>query len=587
VKTIFSSSLLVLCALCASAVSSSARAQENIPAKVEIPFDRYYKYAQIEDYLQKIAAAYPEIVELRNIGKSLEGRNLWVAIVNSPKTGPHTSKPAMWIDGNVHGNEIQAGEAVLYSLWYLTKAYGVNKDLTKLLDNYSFYFLPSQNPDGREHWFLDAQTPNSSRGNRRPVDDDKDGLFDEDGPDDLDGDGSITQMWKQDPNGRWIRDRNDPRVFIRVAPNEKGEWTYLGQEGIDNDGDGLINEDGPGGDDMNRNWPTDWQPDYVQGGAGEFPFSNPEPRSIGQFIMDRPNIAAVQSYHNAGGMILRGPGANYRENIYPGSDRAVYDEIAAKGEEMLPYYKSMVIYRDLYTVHGGFVNWTAEGLGIFSFTNEMWNNAKYFQRESNEPDDKRMWLFRDRLQFGQVFKDFTEYDHPQYGKILIGGLNKWSARITPTFMLEEECHRNFAFTMYHADQMPILSFGRTDVTKSGPLWVLTSEIRNEKLMPTRSGLARQKGIGTNDLLFCEPGNAKIAAAGILTSWLDTRMEPIKHEPERIQMEGGIPGRGGVIFRYYLSGNEGDSVTLRYQAEKAKTIETKVVLKETGKKEAGK
>lgn len=567
-----------LLSLVASAVPTFA--QEHIPGKVEIPFDRYYTYTQFEKHLQTIAAAYPELVELRNIGKSGEGRNLWVAIVNSPKTGPHTSKPAMWIDGNVHGNEVQAGEAVLYSLWYLTKAYGVNPDLTKLLDNYSFYFLPSQNPDGREHWFTDPQTPSSSRGNRRPVDDDKDGVADEDQPDDLDKDGSITQMWKQDPNGRWIRDRNDPRIFTRVAADEKGEWTLLGSEGIDNDSDGRINEDGPGADDMNRNWPSDWQPDYVQGGAGLFPFSNPEPRAIGQFIMDRPNIAAVQSYHNAGGMILRGPGANYRENMYSGGDRAVYDEIATKGEDILPYYKSMVIYRDLYTVHGGFVNWTAEGLGIFSFTNELWNNAKYFQRDVSDPDDKRMWLFRDRLQFGQVFKNFTEYEHPQYGKVLIGGLNKWSARVTPTFMLEEECHRNFAFTMFHADQMPILSFGKTEVTKAGPLWVLTVEVKNEKLMPTRSGLARQKQIGTNDLMLCDSG--KIAAAGTLSSWTDTRIDPVRHELNRIQLEGGIPGRSGVIFRYYLSGNEGDTVTLRYQAEKAKGIEAKVVLRETAK-----
>lgn len=569
-----------IAALMAASFACAARAQEHIPAKVEIPFDRYYTYAEFEGHLQKIAAAYPDLVTLQNIGKSLEGRNLWVAIVNSPKTGPDKSKPAMWIDGNVHGNEVQAGEAVLYSLWYLTKAYGVNPDLTKLVDNYSFYMLVSQNPDGREHWFTDVQNSSSSRGNRRPIDDDKDGVPDEDGPDDLDGDGSITQMWKPDPNGRYIRDRNDPRIFIRVGDDEKGEWTNLGSEGIDNDGDGRINEDGPGADDMNRNWPSDWQPDYVQNGAGLYPFSNPEPRAVGRFIMDHPNIAAVQSYHNAGGMILRGPGASYRENAYPAGDRAVYDAIATKGEDILPYYKSMVIYRDLYTVHGGFVNWTAEGLGIFSFTNEMWHNNMFFQRDIAQPDDKRMWLFRDRLQFGQAFKNYTEVDHPQYGKILVGGLNKWSSRNTPTFMLAEECHRNFAFTMLHADQMPIVSFGKTEVTKAGGLWVLTVEVKNEKLMPTRSGWARSRGIGTNDLLICEPGNARINAVGTLSSWIDTRIDHIPHEPGRIQLEGGIPGRGGVIFRYYLTGNSGDTVTLKYQAEKARDIETRIELKET-------
>jgi hypothetical protein len=570
-------------ALVVACAGAAARAQENIPAKVEIPFNRYYKYVELEEWFKKIAAAYPEIVELREIGKSGEGRSLWVAIVNNPKTGPHTSKPAMWIDGNVHGNEIQASEAVLYSLWYLTKAYGHNPDLTKLLDNYSFYFLPSQNPDGREHWFLDAQTSSTSRTNRRPVDNDRDGLFDEDGPDDLDGDGSITQMWKADPNGRWIRDRNDPRVFIRVADDEKGEWTYLGQEGIDNDGDGQINEDGPGGDDMNRNWPSDWQPDYVQFGAGLYPFSDPEPRAVGRFIMDHPNIAATQSYHNAAGMILRGPGAAYRENMYPPSDVRVYDEIGHKGEDLLPYYRYLVIYSGLYTVYGGFVNWCAEGLGIFSFTNEMWTESKYFQRDVSNPDEKRMWLFRDRLQFGQTFTPYHEFDHPQFGKVLIGGLNKWSSRVTPTFMLEEECHRNFGFTMFHADQMPIVRFGRTDVVKGAApdTWVVTTEVHNDKLIPTRSGVARMKGIGTNDLLTCEPASA-VSAAGTLDSWLDQRIDEVRHEPARIQLPGGIPGRSQVIFRYYLTGHAGDKITLRFAAEKAKGIEQVVELKETPK-----
>ena len=78
---------------------------------------------------------------------------MWLVTLNNPKTGPDTDKPAMWIDGNVHGNEIQAGETVLYSIWYLTKSYGQVESLTKLMDRTAFYFLPSQNPDGRANWF--------------------------------------------------------------------------------------------------------------------------------------------------------------------------------------------------------------------------------------------------------------------------------------------------------------------------------------------------------------------------------------------------------------------------------------------------
>jgi Zinc carboxypeptidase len=582
---------------------SATRAQEHIEGKVEIAWNRYYDSTQMTEHMKAIAKAYPEICRLEKIGETLQGRPMYVAIVSSPKTGPDTSKPGMWIDGNVHGNEIQAAEAVLYSIWYLTKAYGHNEDLTELLDNYSFYFLPSQNPDGRQYWFDEPNTPSSSRSNQLPVDDDRDGLLDEDTYDDLDGDGHITSMWKQVPDGQYRRNVDDPRIFERVGVDEKGDWIRLGSEGIDNDGDGRLNEDSPGYNDMNRNWPTDWQPTYIQGGAGVYPFSHPETKAIGEFILAHPNIAAGQSYHNSGGMILSGPGASYLTDLYPASDRRVYNEIANKGEDILPYYRNMIIYDDLYTVHGGFVNWIAEGLGILSFTNELWSAGKYFQRDVT-PNEERTWLWRDRLVFGQVFTDYTEFDHPQYGKILVGGTNKWSGRNTPTFMLEEECHRNFAFTMYHADNMPMLEFERYEVRKvegadgvgETGLWAVTVQIRNTKAIPTRLALARNKKIGTNDLLICEPGDgATLVTAGRVggggrggfrgfgggpNEWFRKQMSPVKHEPGRIQIAEGIGSRSSGFFRFIVRGGEGATITLRYEAEKAKDIETTIELRET-------
>ena len=112
------------------------------------------------------------------------------------------------------------------------------------------------NVDGRHHFFEDPNTPSTNRGLRRPKDDDRDGLFDEDFPDDLDGDGNITTMRKKDPNGNYKEDPEDPRILVRVKPGEKGEWSMLGQEGIDNDGDGNVNEDSEGFVDPNRNLAT-------------------------------------------------------------------------------------------------------------------------------------------------------------------------------------------------------------------------------------------------------------------------------------------------------------------------------------------
>ncbi len=565
-------------AVFAGTISSLAGAQAFTPNKVEVAFNRYYTHGEINDFFRRIARAYPDLVKIEKIGESRQGRDMLVAVVTNFKTGSDRDKPAMWIDGNVHGNEIQAAEAVLYSLWHTTKEYGNNDRITDLLDNTALYLLPSQNPDGRDYWFSHPNTPHSSRSNQRPVDNDGDGLFDEDGYDDLDGDGMITQMWRRDPNGRWRRNVDDPRIFERAPADQPGGWDLLGWEGIDNDGDGRINEDPPGGDDMNRNWPSDWQPNHIQGGAGEFPFSNPETHAIGMFILDRPNIAAAQSYHNTGGMILRGPGANYRGSSYPPADNRVYDELGRIGEALLPYYNYWVIWKDLYTVHGGFVNWVAEGLGIFSFTNELWTPAKYFQDDNTSPSQQDMMKFRDYLQFGKDFTPYTEVDHPTLGPILVGGLNKWSSRNTPTFMLEEDSHRNHGFSMFHADQMPRLEWGRVETKQIGDrMWAVTAEVRNTRVMPTRSGLAAREGIGRADLFTCEPARGAVVAAGALDNFFDPRMNEIRHEPGRVRVNDGVPSRGVVTVRFIVTGAAGETVTLGYSAEKARDLNTTVRL----------
>ncbi|MCA9287693.1 MAG: hypothetical protein KDA05_03860, partial [Phycisphaerales bacterium] len=480
-------------------------------------------------------------------------------------------------DGNIHGNEIQAGEVVLYTLWYLTKEYGHNQEITELLDRVSFYLLVSVNPDGRENWFENVNNSSTSRHNRTEDDDDRDGLVNEDGPEDLDGDGSITRMWIRDPNGRFVRNRFDDRIFELVPPGERGEWTSLGWEGIDNDGDGRVNEDGDDGIDMNRNWAADWQPNYVQFGAGDYPFSVPETIAIRDFVLAHPNIAALQSYHNAGGMILRGPGAAYLNDAYA-PDLGVYQEIQRIGEQMLPYYRALVTYQDLYEVHGGETNWASESLGIVAFTNEMWTGGKYFQGATTNPNEEQMALFRERLQFNADLTPYTEIEHPQYGTVLVGGPNKWSSRNTPTFMLEEECHRNAAFTLFHASCMAEVSFDRVEAEAlGGGMWQVTVEIRNGQPIPTRTGRQAARDIGRADLLTCEASGGRVVASGRLNNWREPGLRETRFEPGRVLLPSGVPGRGSIIHRFFIEAPEGTTVTLRFDAERANDLETSVRL----------
>lgn len=564
-------------AMVLGASTTGAIAQQQVPSKVDVAWNRFYDFDEMEKIIKDLVAAYPDLLTLESLGKSEQGRDMWLVILNNPMTGEDTEKPAMYIDGNVHGNEIQATETVLYSIWYLTKSYGEVEQLTDLIDRTAFYFVPSINPDGRAEWFANPNTPHSARTGQRPTDNDYDGLFDEDGPDDLDGDGHITQMWKFDPNGRWRRNALDPRIIERVPEGEKGELTRLGSEGIDNDGDGRINEDDLGGYDMNRNWGSDWQPNHIQYGAGEHPFDRPEVKSVADFILTRPNIAAGQSYHNTGGMMLRGPGASYLENLYPRSDRQMYDALGEAGEDLLPFYNYWVIHSDLYTVHGGFVNWLAEGLGVASFTNELWTDRRIMPDPDREFTDSERMHWQDRMLFGQTFTDYTEYDHPTHGKVLIGGGTKFSSRVTPPFMLEEGCHRNFAFTMFHAGNMPELRLKWAGIKDLGDnLWEVTVEVENTKLIPSRLAIAARNKIGLPDLLTLS--GAEVLLSAQISDRFDQSMSPIKHRPERMLIEDGIGGKSFSTFRFLVRGEEGKMIGLEYNAEKARDIEVRMPLR---------
>ena len=565
--------------LFAAPLASDAAAQTQSNYKVEIAWNRYYDYGEIVELCRKLEQAWPEFVKLEFIGKSVEGRDLPLLTVQNQKTGPAARKAAMWIDANIHGNEVQGAETAIYAVWYLLEGYGDIEQATRLLDERVFYVLPMQNPDGRAHWFAAANDSSSSRSGTRPTDNDGDGLFDEDPADDLDGDGSIESMRKFVPgDGDWRLDLDDPRVLIRPPPGVKGDWILLGSEGIDNDGDGRVNEDDKGGYDMNRNWPSSWMPNFVQSGAGEWPLCFPECRAVADFVLSRPHIAGVQSFHNAGGMLLRGPGAEaYGE--YPRGDVAVYDEVGRDGEKMLPFYKYMVIWKDLYPVYGGFVNWTYEGLGIFSFTNEQWSSGQYFQKVEGAPEgDAGERFFNDKLLLGDAFSPWHAAKHPLYGDIEIGGDKKMTGRVAPSFMIEEMVHRNAAFCWYHADSMPKVELRSAKAEKlGGDAYALEVVVGNPKAIPTRAALAAQKKMGRPDLLTVSGDDVTVVSAAYVSDrFRRERDEMIDDKtPGQLRLEQGIGGRGELKVRFVLRGKGFARVS--YDAEKGGVVEASVRL----------
>ncbi len=526
--------------------------------KVTIEWNRFYDHAGLGAILRKIHDAFPKLTKLYSVGKSVDGRDLWCLEVTSA-TGDGKRKPGMYIDGNIHGNEVQGGEAVAYTAWYLCHQYGRIDKVTELLDRGVFYLIPTINPDGRDRWFHRAQSAHSSRTGLKPRDDDRDGVADEDDSDDLDGDGSITMMRIKDPHGRWKPHPQFPEhLLVQAAPDEPGEYTLLGSEGLDNDGDGEVNEDPAGGYDMNRNWAWDWQPNYVQFGAHDYPFSLPETRALSEFVDARRNIAAFQTYHNAGGMILRAPG---REGgVMRGRDEQVHQLIAQRGEKTLPFYRSMIVWKDLYTVWGGEFDWSYGALGIVSFSNELWS-MRNVDRGAAAPsqDDGAAFLKYVLLNDGVV--KWHAFNHPTYGPIEIGGTKKQWSRTPPSFLLEEECHRNMAFTLYHADQMPFLRVAEVKMEKvDDGLYRIWVTIENSRLIPTRTEQDVLNHINRPDTVSLSGANLKVLSAGRVTDRFFKRVDPVERRPERIEVPN-IPGMGTVRVQFVVSGRGKFTVTV--------------------------
>jgi hypothetical protein len=556
--------VITFCAAFAVAADEGPYEPMGAPADPKVParWNLYHDYAQATQLMQAMVAARPKLARLESLGQSYGGRQMWLLAVSNPATGDACTKPAFWIDGGIHANEIQGTEVALYTAWYLLEMYGRNPFITRLVDERTFYFVAMMSPDSRDAHMYRPNSTHSPRSGQRPVDDDRDGLVDEDGPDDLDADGNITQMRVRDPNGRWKPHPDYPNLMIEAADDEPGEFRLLGSEGFDNDGDGRVNEDGDGYYDPNRDWPFGWQPEYVQRGAYRYPLSIAENRTVADFILDHPNIAGAQSYHNTGGMILRGPGD--AKDRYEPADVAVYDAVAKKGQMMLPAYRYLSLGEELYQVHGGQLDWLYSMRGIFTFSNELFTRENYFRRPPEGPQGRQedMEAFNKYLLFGQGVVAWHEVEHPQYGRIEVGGFAKEWTRQPPSFLLEEECHRNMAFTLYHADQMPQVAVQSIEVKpSSGGLVEVTAVVANCKMTPTHAAVDRKHRITPPDVVAIEGKQVEVVAGLGSSDPLFGEAREQKHDPAEVRVDN-VPGMGAVYVRWLVRGSGPFAVTVR-------------------------
>ena len=524
--------------------------------KVEVHWNRYHDHQEFTKILQDLVAAYPNLAKLESLGKSEQDREMWVITITNFESGEEARKAGFWIDGGIHANEVQATQVALYTAWFLLEMHDENTFVQNLLKDRVFYILPDLSPDSREAHFYQPNSTNSPRTGQFPVDDDRDGLVNEDGYFDLNNDGHITQMRIRDPNGRFKSHPQYPELMIPAEEGEQGEFTLLGMESLDQDGDGRMGEDGDGSYDPNRDWPWNWEPNYVQRGAFRYPFSLIENRLMADFVKQKTNLAGAQTYHNTGGMLLRGPGA--KADSYQRQDLQVYDQIGKIGERILPKYRYMNVAEDLYEVFGGEIDWFHQMLGVFTFTNELFTQYNLFHDTGRSRTQS--YEFDQLLLFGDGLVPWEEVEHPIHGKVEVGGLKKNWGRQPPGFMLQEECHRNMAFTLYHADQMPLVNIKEASVKKlADGLFEVTAIIENQRLIPTHSAVDIQRKITRPNLISIEGEGIKVALGKYSPDLLFRSSTIQKNDPAIVKI-APLLGNSMVYVRWIVQGSGQITIT---------------------------
>ena len=152
------------------------------------------------------------------------------------------------------------------------------------------------------------------------------------------------------------------------------------------------------------------------------------------------------------------------------------------------------------------------------------------------------------------------YDHPTYGPIEIGGTPKTWGRVPPSFLLEEELHRNMAFTLFHADMMPLVKFSDVTVKPlANNLFEIWVTLKNQRVMATRTAQDIAHHITASDKVCLAGNGLKVLSSGIIQDRFFRRITHTKHHPECVKLDC-VPGMGTARVQFIVAGRGEFTVT---------------------------
>ncbi|HLW49818.1 MAG TPA: M14 family metallopeptidase [Sphingobacteriaceae bacterium] len=482
-------------------------------------------YSNRQQLSQRVAAlqnSHPNYVKTSSLAKTLGGSDVWMITIG---TGNVQEKPALAIVGGVEGKHLLGVELAIGFAENLLADAG-NPQVKNLLETQTFYVFPNMSPDATEQYFASLQYERS--GNARKVDYDRDGKVGEDGYDDLDNDGKITTIRVEDPTGDYILNPNEPRSLIKAdrAKGQLGQFLIF-SEGIDNDKDGELNEDGDEGIHFNRNSTHNYK-NFLPG-AGEHAVSEVENRALFDFLYDAFNVYAVMTfgpYNNlshpvqaparaAGSQPTASPGGR-GGGMFFGSGRVT--SWSATDAQANAYasdrYKELTGTKDAPRTTaptGDFAEWAYYHYGRLSFSTPGWwvpkvaaDGASGSGARAGAPGaggsgaiedpvaDYLKWAASEGIT--NTFADWKAIEHPDFPgkKVEVGGVHPFVMTNPPYRMVSDIVAKHTQFVKELADMAPFIELidVKTEKIDNG-LSRVTVKVFNSGHLPTLSQVGQR------------------------------------------------------------------------------------------------
>lgn len=536
----------------------------------------YRDAAALDRAIRQLAGAHANVVAVSEVAVS-PGKRPVRAIRLAAGNAPD-ERPALLILANAWGPHLVGSEVAMRIATQLAEAYGRDSAVTSLLDSRTLYIVPRVNPDAAEAFF---RAPRYERiRNDGSADDDHDWLVDEDGPEDLNGDGLITMMRVRDPAGEWMPDSANPALMRRAdrARGQTGGYR-LYTEGVDNDRDRAWNEDPVGSTAISANFTHQY--DFFGDATGLYPMSAPETRGVADFFIAHPNIAAVYALgpqdnllvpwkHKAGrglggkeeGTSAGGPYTSILEG-----DQAYYEEIASRFRKATGLKTGPASAPS----SGDPVSWAYYAMGRWAFGSRVWWIPEVPAADSSASDSLAP---RKGMKAGEAKKDpesgdslkaeanayrwvaanvpggfvpWTRYAHPDFPgqEVEIGGFAPFVGINPPAALLDSVSRGQLAFVTGLASALPRITLRNPTVTAVGSrTWRIEVELANEGYFPTLSAIGVKAAWPRRIRLVLDPGGQAIVGG------------------PAAQLTGPIPGSGASeTFRWVVVGDPGTTVTI--------------------------